>query len=163
MMQIMLKHILCVSTIVLITACATSRPNSTVYDPPIYSLLGLHLDQKRGRSEFDAEKSKIESYAHGGAISWVDAANRVRELDKRFAARSDIDIAWKYDYNDEEYYAFSVAAASLLDKKQITFIDYDLARTRKLSEISNRQVSNARPSIRCTTRVVSDRLVTNCQ
>ena len=163
MMQLIPKRVLSVSIIVLITACATSRPNSTVYDPPIYSLLGLHLDQKRGESEFDLEKSKIESYAHGGVISWVDAANRVRELDKRFAARSDIDIAWKYDYNDEEYYAFSVAAASLLDKKQITFIDYDLARTRKLSEITNRRAQNARSSIRCTTRVVYDRLVTDCQ
>lgn len=161
----MLKTILAALVIPIIAACATSRPYSTVYDPPIYSLLGLRLDQKRGEAEFDAEKSRIESYAHSGTIKWVDAAARVRDVDKRFAVRSDIDMKWKYDYHDEEYHAFSIAAANLVDKGQITFIEYDAARTRKFSEISARQLAarGSRISTTCTTAVVFDRLVTNCR
>ena len=163
--RIMLRIILSFLVIPLFVACASSRPNSPIYDPPIYSLLGLNLDQKRGQAEYDAEKSSIESYAYSGNISWVEAAVRVRDLDKRFAARSDLDMKWKYDYNDDEYHAFSIAAAALVDKKQITFIEYDAARTRRFSEISARQAAsrNSRSSVTCTTSVVFDRLVTKCR
>lgn len=161
----MLRIIVSTLTIPFIVACAASRPNSTTYDPPIYSLLGLALDQKRGEAEYDDEKSKIEAYGHLGAMKWVTAATRVRDLDKRFAARSDLDMKWKYDYNDDEYHAFSIAAAALVDKGQITFIEYDAARTRRFSEISARQsaLRNSRTSTTCTTSVVFDRLVTKCR
>jgi hypothetical protein len=154
-------------------ACTVQAPPSQGYGQPSgnasLSWLGLRLDQKRAQAEYDRRKASIESDARSGFNTWVVAARLVRELDQRFAQRTDLDAGWKFDSDDEEYHAFSIAAAALVDNRQVTFDEYDAARTKRFNEIQARRAAmNAgrRQSAYCVTQVTGfvpfQRLVTIC-
>jgi len=139
--------------------------------PSVTRWLGLGLDTKRAKDEYDEQQDRIEAYARAKIITWAEAARRVRELDKSFTQRVDLDARWKFDHNDEEYHAFSIAAASLVDSGRITFAEYDAARKRRFSEIVERQRAAAQAARVhqqvCVTRVQGvppfQSLVTTCQ
>ncbi len=146
---------------------SSSSPSQPAPNP--MRVLGLGLDTKKAQEEFETEKGRIEAYARANIITWVEAARRVRELDRSFARRTDLDANWKFDYNDEEYHAFSIAAAALVDSGRVTFTEYDAARTKRFSEIVARQQTAAQASRQrvCVTTVSGvapfQSLVTTCQ
>lgn len=109
--------------------------------------LGLGLDETRVRSAYDKGRAQFDAKAQSGEISWVQAATRTRELDKAFARRTDLDSNWKYDRDDEEYHSYCIAIAERLDKKQISFAQYDAARNARLNQISARRqfIQNSQP------------------
>jgi hypothetical protein len=151
----------------LLAACAL--PQDVAQSPadpqpsPI-AFLGLGTQSAQVQAKFDARKADIEALARGNMLTWVEAATQVRDLDQELARRRDLDSRWKYDYNDEEYHAFCIAAAALVDSKRISFAEYDAARTRRFSEIAQREKAGR---IACTTQIVGTgpfaQLVTNCR
>ena len=113
--------------LIALTACATGPSRQQI--------------SKDLNNRFDAAKAQIDQKALSGQISWVQAAIQVRELDKKIAANSGIERLhlWKFDSDDEEYHAYCIALAERLDKKQITFAQFDAARTQRFNQIQARR------------------------
>jgi hypothetical protein len=101
----------------------------------------LGTDNRKVQAMFDAEKSHLERQASSGEITWVQATSRTRDLDKSLAGRADLDTTWKFDRDDEEYHAYSIAIAERLDGKQITFAEFDSLRIARLNSIRTRAES----------------------
>lgn len=77
--------------------------------------------------------------AKDGKITWVTAATLRRDADKALANNTaGYYTSWKFDMNDEEFHAYCIAIAERLDKRQITFAQYDSARIAKFNEIRER-------------------------
>ena len=119
----MLRQLLTIFLLCILTACAG---------------LGLGLDNRRVQNIFDVEKAKIEQKAASGEITWVQAATNTRDLDKYLAGRTDLDTTWKYDQDDEEYHAYCIALAERLDRKQISYSEFDAARLQRFNAIQYR-------------------------
>lgn len=102
-------------------------------------------------ANFDSAKAQIEQKSQSGQITWVHAAKQVRALEKEIASRvnsSGNSSYWKFDSDDEEYHAYCIALAERLDNHQITYAQYDAARTQRFNEIQvRRQSLNAQQSI----------------
>ncbi|MBS3952185.1 MAG: hypothetical protein KGZ88_04470 [Methylomicrobium sp.] len=120
----MLKQLLIIFLLCKLTACTG---------------LGLGLDNRWVQNAFDVEKAKIEQKAASGEISWVQAATNTRDLDMYFAGRTDLDTTWKYDQDDEEYHAYCIALAERLDRKQISYAEFDAARLQRFNAIQYRE------------------------
>ena len=116
------------------------------------------------QNSFDSQKQAIEDRARGGYMTWVQAARDVRELDRSFAGKGN----WKFDSDNDEYHAYSIAIAEQLDNKKITFAQYDALRTQRFGQIMARreQINNSQPhsnSTNCRSVRNSDGSVsTNC-
>lgn len=104
--------------------------------------------------QYDELQRLADENATKGAYSWSESARRLREADKMMASSSDYPT-WRYDSNDEEYHSFCVAMAERLDKRLISFAEYDAARIAKFNAIRARarslnlqaqQVRNAQSS-----------------
>ena len=121
-------------------------------------------ETRQVQNSFDSQKSAIEDSARAGYLTWVQAARNVRDLDRSFAGRG----RWKFDSDDDEYYAYCIAMAERLDSKQITFAQYDALRTQRFSQIVARrqQIYNSQPrsnSTNCrSTRNADGSVSTNC-
>ncbi|UUZ65143.1 hypothetical protein LP417_11130 [Polaromonas sp. P1-6] len=110
--------------------------------------LGLGTDNRKVQNTFDTAKARLDQKARTGEITWVQAATQTRELDKYFARRTDLDTTWKYDQDDEEYHAYCIALAERLDRKLITFSEFDAARIQRFNAIqARRQSLNAQQRI----------------
>lgn len=112
-------------------------------------------------NRFDTEKSIMERRANSGEVSWVRATTHMRDYDKMLARIPDNAGYWKYNSDDEEYHSFSIALAERLDKKKITWAQFDAARIQKLNQIKARtqMLRNSEPrSTSCTTRNVGTTL-----
>ena len=120
--------------------------------------LGLGLDNRRVQNAFDTAKAKLEQKAAAGEISWVQAATKTREFDKYLAGRTDLDTTWKYDQDDEEYHAYCIALAERLDRKQISYAEFDSSRIQRFNAIQARQQSlnNQQRIIQNTQRTYSN-------
>ena len=122
-------------------------------------------ESRQAQNSFDTQKSAIENRASAGNINQVQAAQYVRNLDRSFAGTGN----WKFDSDDEEYYAYCIAMAERLDRKQITFAQYDALRTQRFSQIVARrqQINNSQPRSSSSTNCRSIRnadgsVSTNC-
>lgn len=111
-----------------------------------FSLVSCASFQQPGedkRVAFEAEKQRLEAQAMEGAISWLAAISQERELDKRLAAEPSgsalteavLGRGWKYDADDQEYWAFTLVLAERLDAKVITYAEFDAGRIQKMNEI----------------------------
>jgi len=110
--------------------------------------LGLGLDNRRVQYAFDTAKAMKERRAAEGKTTWVQAAKEIRDMDKYVANRTDLDTNWKYDADDEEYHAYCIALAERLDRKEISFAEFDAARQQRFNAIrSRRQSLNAQQQI----------------
>lgn len=82
--------------------------------------------------------------AKDGKITWVEAATLRREADKTLANnKAGYYTSWKFDSDDEEFHAYCIALAERLDRRAITFAQYDAARIAKFNQIQNRSTSQA--------------------
>lgn len=102
---------------------------------------------RENSSNFDRQKAVIEDRAKAGELTWVAAITQVRELDKQFASQA-ITVtkaglsgyssgpSWKYDIDDEEYYAYCLAIAEKLDAKEIRNSEFDYLRIQKFNELN---------------------------
>mgnify|MGYP001766917019 CR=1 FL=1 len=122
----MLRYAIAVFLILTLSACAG---------------LGLGIDNRRVQDAFDTGKARLEQRARAGEITWVQAATQTRELDKDFARRTDLDTTWKFDQDDEEYHAYCIALAERLDRKKISFAEFDAERLQRFNEIQARRQS----------------------
>ena len=152
-----------------ITGCAQQQANyrSATPAPSLTGWLGLGLDAAQAQREFNDAKFAIEDLAHTRKIGFEEAARRIRNLDQTFAARRDLDARWKFDHHDEEFHAFSIAVAALVDKGRLSYAEYDAARTRRFSEIQARQRPPKAATATCITRIVGmppfEQLQTTCR
>lgn len=100
---------------------------------------------------FDIAKEQREQRAKAGQMTWVEAEQQIRDLDKGIKERMDATGAvhtWKYDSDDEEYYAFCIDLAEKLDRKQISFSEFDARRIERLNTIqSRRQLLNTQQQL----------------
>ena len=105
-------------------------------------------EARQTQSEFDSQKAAIDYRAQSGYITWVQAAREVRDLDRSLVGNG----TRKFDSDDEEYHAYCIAMAERLDKKQITFAQYDALRTQRFSQIVARrqQLNNSAPRSNAT-------------
>ena len=94
---------------------------------------------------FEKMQNQYEQQARNGSIKWVEAAGRTRDLDKSLAEDQGIIFKdWKYDQDDDEYHSYCLALAERLDRKQITFSQFDAARKARFNQIvARRQSLNA--------------------
>jgi hypothetical protein len=107
---------------------------------------------------YDAKQTEIDQKALRGEITWVQAAMYMRNLDKNLAQRST--FSWKYDKDDEEYHSYCLALAERLDKKQISFSEYNAARIQRFNAIRARSealMNSAPRQTNCTTTNVGTR------
>lgn len=120
--------------------------------------LGLNLDERRVQNAFDTAKERLEQRARAGEITWVKAATKTRDLDKYFAQRTDLDTSWKFDQDDEEYHAYAIALAERLDRKQISYAEFDASRIQRFNAIQARRQSlnNQQRIIQNTQRTYSN-------
>ena len=99
-------------------------------------------------AEFEVQKAALEERAKNGSISWVSAITQQRELDKRFASKATTIYriglsgywygpSWKYDSNDDEYYAFCLTLAEKLDAKEIKYSEFDSVASQRYSNKFN--------------------------
>ena len=108
------------------------------------------------QSSFNRQKTTIEGRAMAGEITWVAAVAQERELDKQFASQAitvtrfnlsgySYGPSWKYDIDDEEYYAYCLSLAEKLDAKEIRYSVFDYLRVQKFNELnkSRRQVQSS--------------------
>lgn len=143
--------------------------------------------QRRAQSDFDDAQSSIELRARQGAISWVQAVKELRETDRSMARSHK--SSWKYNSDDEEYYAYCLQLAERLDRKQITYAQFDSARIQRFNQISarrqqldeqrrqtdiqreNQKISeqqkrqeelNRNRSLNCTSSVIAGQIYTSC-
>lgn len=169
----MFKIITVILALILLTGCATTPYTATPF-------VSVEQQRQMVQDAFDKQKTANEDEARAGRITWGDAAQLTRLLDKQFAeslrskGRSDL---WVFDSNDEEYHAYCIALAEQLDKKKISFAEYDAARTKRFNEIQLRRqtlanqaqiISNTQPrSSNCVTTntgtEIFPRYVTRCQ
>lgn len=102
--------------------------------------LGLNLATPRFQAAYDRTTAELDQKAKIGQITWVEAATRRKEADRNLAQNaSKYDTSWKFDRYDEEFHAYCILMADKLDKRIITFAEYDLARTEKFNQIQERQ------------------------
>ena len=96
------------------------------------------------QSAFDRQKNAIEARASAGYITWAQAARNVRDLDRSWVGKTP---TWKFDSDDEEYHAYSIALAERVDAKQLSFSQYDAMRTQRFSQITARrqQINSSQP------------------
>ena len=106
--------------------------------------LGLNLDERRVQNAFDTAKERLEQRARAGEITWVEAATKTRDLDKYFAQRTDLDTSWKFDQDDEEYHAYAIALAERLDRKQISYAEFDASRIQRFKRDDSHSTINSR-------------------
>lgn len=120
--------------------------------------LGLNLDERRVQNAFDTAKERLEQRARAGEITWVEAATKTRDLDKYFAQRTDLDTSWKFDQDDEEYHVYAIALAERLDRKQISYAEFDASRIQRFNAIQARRQSlnNQQRIIQNTQRTYSN-------
>lgn len=107
---------------------------------------------------YDAKQMEVDQKAHNGEITWVQAATYMREIDKNLAQGRR--YSWKYDRDDEEYHAYCIAIAERLDRKQISFAEFNAARLQRFNAIQARRtaLSNSAPrQHNCTTTNVGTR------
>ena len=136
--------------------------------------LALDLGLGPNRSEmsskvqavFDKRKDELESKAKAGQITWVQAMQGEKEADRKLASDEFVRSYsnWKFDSDDEEYYAYCIALAERLDNVQITYAQFNAAHTQRFNQIRARTsdmylkqqaVRNSQPrSTSCTTRNV---------
>ena len=128
----------------------------------LLSSCAIGIDAAREKSSnFDRQKTAIEGRAKAGELTWVSAITQERELDKQFASQAttvfNVNLSgysyghsWKYDIDDEEYYAYCLALAEKLDAKEIRYSDFDYLRIQKLNELnkSRSQVQSSEESAR---------------
>jgi hypothetical protein len=117
----------------------------------LLSSCAIGMDTAREKeSDFNRQKATIEGSAKAGELTWVSAITQERELDKQFALqattvyhinpdRYSYSPSWKFDSDDDEYYAFCIELAEQLDQKKITYAQFDSARTRKFNQIQARR------------------------
>lgn len=141
-------------------------------------------------NNFNSRKEKIETLAHEGKISWVKAIYALRESDKEMANK--YPRGWQYNFDKDEFYAYCLQLAERLDRKQISFVYFDAARTQRAGQISARRESldeqkrqtqvlqknqelleqqseqvrqtgvERNRSMHCTSSVIGGQVVTNC-
>lgn len=122
-------------------------------------------ESRQVQSAFDRQKERIEARAAAGTITWVQAARNVRDMDRSWVGKTP---TWKFDSDDDEYHAYSIAPAARVDSKQLTFVQYDAMRTQRFSQIAVRrqQLNNAQPRSSTTNcrsvRNPDGSLSTNC-
>lgn len=156
----MLKKILIAFLLITLVGCGTYVTRD-----------GMNKLQDR----FEDAISQLEEKAQTGQITWVQAQSRIRDMDKEVKVKLDATGAehtWRYDSGDEEYYAYCVALAEKLDKREITFAQFDAARKRAFNQVNDRRqslqnqqelIENSRPRQRnCVTKKVFDRYETKC-
>jgi hypothetical protein len=113
-------------------------------------------DNQFVQSSFDSQRLQLEQRAMAGEITWVQAVMQTRDLDKHFANRQDLDTTWKFDSDEEEYHAYCIALAERLDKKEVSFAQFDAARLERLNSIrARRQSLNAQQQLINNSRQVS--------
>ena len=95
----------------------------------------MNAQMREVQESFDRQKLAFEDRARGGYTTWAEAARNVRNLDRSFVGNG----RWKFDSDDEEYHAYSIATAERVDSKQLSFAQYDALRTRRFSEIVARR------------------------
>jgi len=126
-------------------------------------------------NHFENARDQLEQKAQAGEITWVQAERKIRDIDKQIKSKLDATGArhtWKYDSDDDEYYAYCIALAERLDSHQTTFSQFDAARKQRLNQINARRqsinnqeelIENSRPRQRnCVTEKVFDRYETKC-
>ncbi len=112
---------------------------------PLMAILDPERDTPAFWDAYNKKTRELDQMAKTGQITWVDAATRRREADRILANnKAGYYTSWKFDLNDEEFHAYCIALAEKLDKKQITFADYDSARIAKFNQIRERDSSQAR-------------------
>ena len=84
---------------------------------------------------FDQRKAEIEDQARSKRITWVEAARRVRDLDRSLAGRG----TWIFNSYDDEYHAYCIALAEQVDTGRLSYAQYDAMRTRRFNEIQQRR------------------------
>jgi hypothetical protein len=109
----------------------------------VSSELGLSPSCKEKSAEiqeiFDSKQSESESDALAGRYTWVKREILMREFDKHIASLPEARCAWKYDSDDEEFHAYAVALAERLDKREITYAQFNAARTQRYNQIQARR------------------------
>lgn len=113
--------------------------------------LGLNLDTPRFQAIYDRTTAELDQKAKAGQITWVEAATRRKEADRNLAVNaSKYDTSWKFDRYDEEFHAYCILMADKLDKRLISFAEFDLARTEKFNQIQERQATSSPARISST-------------
>jgi len=95
-------------------------------------------------NRFNIAKEQREQNAKVGKITWVQAQREIKDLDKGVKERLDATGAihtWRYDSGDEEYYAYCIALAERLDRKQISFAEFYALRIERFNAIEARRQS----------------------
>jgi hypothetical protein len=105
-------------------------------------------DQTGGLSRhayYEKMQGQYEQQARNGAIKWAEAVEKTRDLDKSLAEDQGIIFKdWKYDQDDDEYHSYCLALAERLDRRQISFAQFDAGRKARFNQIvSRRQSLNA--------------------
>lgn len=127
------------------------------------------------QSRFDYNSKQLEIKAQAGEITWVQAQSQIRDMDKGVKGKLDSSGAshtWRYDSGDDEYYAHCIALAEKLDKKEITFAQFDAERKTVFNQVEARRqslqnqhelIENSRPrQQKCVTEKVLDGYETKC-
>lgn len=172
------RVILCVLILVSATGCS-------VMGDAIDEILTTPSTKRRLANEsFEDTKSEIESRARQGMISWAQAVRELRETDRDLAQENNRGV-WKYDSDDEEYYAYCLQLAERLDSRQITYAQFDAARIQRLNQINARrqqldeqqrqteiqresqrqqqqEALNRNRSLNCTSNVIGGQIYTSC-
>lgn len=95
-------------------------------------------------NRFNIAKEQREQNAKAGKMTWVQAQSEIKDLDKGVKERLDATGAihtWRYDSGDDEYYAYCIALAEQLDRKQISFAEFDALRIERFNAIETRRQS----------------------
>lgn len=95
-------------------------------------------------NRFNIAKDQREQRAKAGQMTWVQAQREIRDLDKGVKEKLDTTGAihtWRYDAGDEGYYAYCIALAERLDRKQITFSEFNALRIERFNAIEARRQS----------------------
>ncbi|RZL65970.1 MAG: hypothetical protein EOP81_02350 [Variovorax sp.] len=117
----------------------------------LFALLGLALlaacgtfiDTQPIQRHYDEFSAQVERHAAAGQITWVAAQSSIRNLDRDTKTKLDSTgsyHSWRYDIWDDEYHAYTISLADQLDRKQISFYQFDAARKQRWSEIENRRI-----------------------
>lgn len=104
--------------------------------------LGFNFHGPAFQKAYDDAVVFFERKAEAGEISWVEAAQKIRQADWNLAEAKrteGFDTTWKFDLNDEEYHAYCIALAERVDKGLVSPYEYRAARIAKFNEISVRQ------------------------
>lgn len=105
-------------------------------DRDVNYLLGVtQSETRRVQQVYDQTRVNLDQAALEGTISWVEAAMRMRDLDRSFAGTG----SWVFDSFDEEFHAFCIMAAGYLDNRRITYDYYYAIRAAKFNEIKLRR------------------------